>query len=99
MNLGRFWTIFWTWPSKLARPTQELELSTDYYPSFVHFESSNDAAAAQACWDGLVLSGSKLRGVLLDEPTDTNPWKETIVAVESKNGVMGDLVEHNDTTI
>ena len=45
------------------------------------------------------MSGSKLRVVLLDEPTDTNPWKETIVAVESKNGVMGDLVEHNDTTI
>ena len=86
-------------PTKEVLIPHELERSTDYYPSFVHFESSNDAAAAQACWDGLVLSGSKLRVVLHDEPTDTNPWKETIVAVESKNGVMGDLVEHNDTTI
>ena len=86
-------------PTKEVLIPHELERSTDYYPSFVHFESSNDAVAAQACWDGLVLYGSKLRGVLLDEPTNTNPWKETIVAVESKNGVMGDLVEHNDTTI
>jgi selenocysteine insertion sequence-binding protein 2 len=85
-------------PTKEVFISQELERSSDY-PAFVHFESSNHAAAAQACWEGLVVSGSKLRVVLLEEPTGAGDWKENILRVESKTGVLKDISEDNVATL
>ncbi len=55
------------------------------YPAFVRFESSKDAAAALACWDGLVVGGEGLRVVLVDESTSEEDldWKEKILLSES----------------
>jgi ribosomal protein L7Ae-like RNA K-turn-binding protein len=85
-------------PTKEVFIPQELERS-DNYPSFVRFEYSKDAAVAHACWEGLVVSGSKLRCVLLREPPGIGDWKKEILAIESNADDLVDMSQDNATTI
>jgi hypothetical protein len=58
-----------------------------YHPAIVKFQKVSDAAAALACWNGLVVGGSILEVVSLDVPTDdddTTTWSERALAAESK---------------
>jgi ribosomal protein L7Ae-like RNA K-turn-binding protein len=57
---------------------------TDSHPAFVHFESAQDAAAAQGCWEGLVVGGETLRVILVREPAETClDWKESVLQSEA----------------
>jgi selenocysteine insertion sequence-binding protein 2 len=51
------------------------------HPVFVKFEKVADAAAAQGCWNNLVVGGSKLSVVGLDV-LDDGKWSERVVAAE-----------------
>lgn len=61
-------------------------------PVFVKFEKAADASAAMACWDGLLVGGTKLEVVYVDLSSsddsgggdDTVPWAERVVAAESR---------------
>lgn len=54
------------------------------YPAFVLFDYAKDAAAAQACWEGLVLGGETLRVIMVGRVTDTgSDWKESVLVSEA----------------
>jgi hypothetical protein len=61
--------------------------NNNYHPAIVKFQKVSDAAAALACWNGLVVGGSILEVVGLDVPTDedgTTTWSERALAAEFK---------------
>lgn len=80
---------------------KDLEDRNIDYPSFVNFQSPKDAAAAESCWQGLTIGGSKLRAVLLEGPMDgsSGDWKDGILATESKARDLVDESESGATTI
>ncbi|KAL3925275.1 MAG: hypothetical protein SGILL_000516 [Bacillariaceae sp.] len=64
------------------------------HPIFVQFQQESDAAAAQGCWNDLVVGGSKLGVVGLAITTattedDETPWSERVLLVE--------MARHNDS--
>lgn len=66
---------------------------TDTYPAFVRFESAKDAAAAQACLEGLVVGGEALRVILVTESANTgSDWKKSILLAESSMASGGSTV-------
>jgi ribosomal protein L7Ae-like RNA K-turn-binding protein len=62
------------------------DLDSDNLPVFVKFQTFADAAAAKACWDGLVVGGERLDATLTPEPdsgTDgSSNWSDSVLAWE-----------------
>ncbi|KAL3929841.1 MAG: hypothetical protein SGBAC_012032 [Bacillariaceae sp.] len=58
------------------------------YPVFVRFKTTEGAAAAKACWGGLVIAGDALSAVSIDESNFNSDldWPEQVVAAEGKHG-------------
>jgi selenocysteine insertion sequence-binding protein 2 len=74
-------------PRQLERETKdEDDEDCAEYPVFVLFQKESDAAAAQACWNGLVIGGSKLVVNMLDvsRDDDSTPWSSRAAAAESR---------------
>lgn len=57
------------------------------YPVFVRFKTTEGAAAAKACWEGLVIAGDVLSAVSIDESNFNSDldWPEQVVAAEGKH--------------
>ena len=64
------------------------DLESDSLPVFVKFQTSADAAAAKACWDGLVVGGERLDATLTPEPDSgiegASNWSDSVLAWEQK---------------
>lgn len=67
-------------------PRKEVGEEDEEYPVFVKFEKAPDAEAARACWDELVVAGTKLRVTTLDvDANDNKPWSEQVLVAESSS--------------
>mmetsp|Transcript_9171 Transcript_9171/g.27294 ORF Transcript_9171/g.27294 Transcript_9171/m.27294 type:complete len:1071 (-) Transcript_9171:43-3255(-) len=70
--------------SPIAGEEANPESDNSKHPAFVRFRNLSDAAAALACWSGLVIGGSKLEVVGIHVPADETPWSESVLAAETK---------------
>jgi len=68
------------------------------HPAFVKFQKESDAAAALACWSGLVIGGSLLELFGLEVPSDDNNtyWSTRALAAESKRRKDPKSVEYEE---
>lgn len=72
------------------------------HPAFIRFENPNDAAAALATWNGLVVAGNTLKVLALDIPTlteeTTDSWSDQALAAEIANQKVRTLDNDNNAT-
>ena len=64
--------------------------SSGYFPAFIWFENPQSAAAACACWNGLIVGGQRLEPLLLyprfeqsDNSANTEAWRKAALSAQS----------------